>query len=277
MDINSNILWSLISIIVSIICSIGFGYLFYKLALKKKSLTYEITTTCLISKGIADIGGLNVNYNSSNLDSLYRSKIKIKNSGNTIIDKNDIASKAPISLSTKGSFLFDTQILQLSNDENNIQLKFKTDEHGICPTAIIDFDFISKKQTVEFSILHTKNIKLNGRIKDGDIIEIGNNNIIVNDSKTIFNFRQRLMPIIISCFVACSISSIFIATIAYQKQSEKIVYELQKRLEENSFTSKENKYNIYELMEYISELEDEIRQLNPNSPIISQQKDITIQ
>lgn len=273
MNINSNILWSLISIIASL----SISYLFYKLSLKKKSITYDITTSCLISKEIVDINGLSVSYNSSALESLNQSTIKIKNSGNTIIDKNDIAPKTPISISTKGKFLYNMPTIQLSNDDDNIVLKFEVDEVGTCSSAIIDFDFISKKQTIEFSVLHTKNIKLNGRIKDGDIIEIGNSNITVNDSKTIFNFGQKIIPAIIFSFIACFVLSIIISTISYQKQSDRLLDELRTQLEINSLASEKNEYDIEELIEYIYELENEVRQLNPDSSIIPQQNNIIIQ
>lgn len=277
MELNSTVMWSLISIIISLIGSICFGYLFYKLALKKKSLICDIDTICLISEDISHINGLNINYNSSTLESLHRSTIKIKNSGNTIIDKNDIAPKAPLSLSTKGKFLFDKPIIQITNDEDNIQLKYEITKTELCSHAIIDFDFISKKRTIEFSVLHTKNIKFNGRIKDGDIIK-ENNNVFINNSKKVINVSKQFTPIIISSFAICIFLSIF-SLLSYQKRTEEFINDIQSNINTIEYEAYDSKYSIAAMQDYIKQLETEIEklQLQLETESYNTQSNITIQ
>ena len=102
---NSNLFWCIIGIIGGAIVSFIISLLFYFLGIKKKRLSYEINTICLISNNINQVKGLKVKYKSNKIDNLYSSKITIKNIGNVSIEKQDLATNYPLSISTNGQFL----------------------------------------------------------------------------------------------------------------------------------------------------------------------------
>ena len=166
MDWNSSILWGIIGLVGGFIIS----FFFYFIGLKRKHLSYNIKTICLVSDKINQINGLEIRYNSNEIEDLYFSTITIKNIGNAIIENSDFAALYPLSISTNGIFLIDelNEIeLYSSNKSSVVQPLFDIDNDGICNYIIISFDYISKKEELTCSILHTGNIIFEGTLKEG--------------------------------------------------------------------------------------------------------------
>ena len=84
---NSNLFWCIVGIIGGAIFSLLISLFFYFKGLNKKRLTYDIKTFCIISDKINQINGLDVKYNSTEIENLYSSTVTIKNIGNSKIGR----------------------------------------------------------------------------------------------------------------------------------------------------------------------------------------------
>ena len=158
--------WCIIGIIGGLIITIVFS--------KRARLTRKMFTVNLISEQVSEINGLEIKYNSCPIKNLYSSTIQIKNTGNTTINNIDIPKKRPLSIHTDGIFIIDKLNIQLpsSNNENDIHIIFDENGDGQSSTAIIDFEFISPRQLITITLLHTGNISLDKwMIKDGKVLE----------------------------------------------------------------------------------------------------------
>lgn len=102
---NSNLFWCIAGILGGAIVSFFISYVFYFKGLTRKRLTYDIKTFSIVSNKINQIKGLEVKYNSTEIENLYSSTITIKNIGNSIVKEQDLVPSCPISLSTSGQFL----------------------------------------------------------------------------------------------------------------------------------------------------------------------------
>lgn len=168
MDWNSSALWGIIGLIGGIVIS----SFFYFLGIKRKSLIYDITTTTLVSKNATQIEKLNISYDNKPIKNLYTSTIKIKNNSNSIIEPNDFAPSAPLSLITNGEFLTSSNTgvkLFAENTSNNVYPLFEVDENSICQKVIIHFDYIAKNETICCTVFHTNSLSINGKLKDGKL------------------------------------------------------------------------------------------------------------
>lgn len=247
MDWDSSILWGIIGLVGGAIISAIISYIFYFKGIERKKIAWKIDTTCLISNDANKIKGVDIKYNSSSIENLYCSTIQIKNIGNTIINLEDIATNSPLSIHSKGQIMFDKQInskLLKDYNENNIQLNFESDKSGMCSNVVINFDFLSKKQTITFSLIHTtKKVDFNGVIKGGEVFEEKEAINILNDSS---NIKKVVLPcIILSIFIGLIFS--LCNLISYQKNTQKLLDNMQ--------------YNIDEMEERTNIYEDEIEQL----------------
>lgn len=196
---NSNLFWCVVGIIGGAIVSFIISLLFYFLGIKKKRLSYEINTICLISNNINQVKGLKVKYKSNKINNLYSSKITIKNIGNVNIEKQDLATNCPLSISTNGQFL-----LNKSNEidfypihkANNITPIIEFDNSSnLCNHIIINFDYISRNDEFTCSIFHTGDISFDGILKEGEIISYKD---ALRRRKTIMRVLDFIIPIIVS-------------------------------------------------------------------------------
>lgn len=203
MDWNSSALWGIIGLIGGLVISLLSGLLFYFKGLKRKRLLYSIKTFRLLSNKVSQIDKLEIKYNSIEIDNLYSSIITIKNIGNSIVEKQDLAQLCPISVSTTERFLVENpEDVNLASTikANKISILLNTNEtkNNICNNIIIDFDYIPKKKEFSFSIFHTGNISFNGVLKDGEIV----NENIVNKRKFLF---QILRYMTVTIFIICTL------------------------------------------------------------------------
>ncbi len=169
---NLNLFWCIIGIIGGAVFSFIISYLFYFKGQNRKHLTYDIKTFCIISNKINQIRGLEVKYNSIEIENLYSSTITIKNIGNSIVKEHDVPNLNPISISTSGQFL-DYKISCIESRTINkivdYSLSFK-EANGICNYIKFNFDYIPKNSIISFSLYHTDNITFDGDLMDGKII-----------------------------------------------------------------------------------------------------------
>ncbi len=168
--LDSNLFWCILGAFFSLIISA----FFYFISLNRKKLIIEITTNALISESISQLDNISITYNNENIDSLYSSIIKIHNTGNTIIEKNDFAKKDPLAIMIHGDFILNKnkQIIQISNGEDydfNCILDNRYTHPGV-NNAIVSYDFIPRKEVIVLTVFHTNYLNIMGKLKNGKII-----------------------------------------------------------------------------------------------------------
>lgn len=166
MDLN--LFWCITGIVGGAIISFLVSYFFYFKGLTKKRLTYEINTFCIVSDKVNQIKGLEVTYNSNEIDNLYSSTIIIKNIGNSIVKQQDMAPLCPISVSTSGKFLKPKNeyiVSQPANKVSDYNLSYINDSQ-----INFNFDYIPQKAIIKFSLFHTDDIAFKGDLMDGEIV-----------------------------------------------------------------------------------------------------------
>ena len=246
MDILTSLFWCIIGIIGGAIVTIVNN--------RRKRLTRKMFTVNLISEKVSSINGLEIKYNSQPIKNLYSSTIQIKNTGNITINNDDIPKKRPLSIYTNGIFVIDKLNMQLPNpnNENDINVKFDKNEKGTASSAIIDFEFISPRQVITITLLHTGTISLGKwMIKDGKILE--SNEILDEvDTQTLSTLSKSAL--LYMCIAAIPIT---IFLFSYKTKLETEITNL--------------KYDILQMSEYIENLnenihllEDVIRYTNQN-------------
>ena len=197
---NSNLFWCIIGIAGGAVFSLIISLVFFLLGLKRKKLNYNIQTFCLVSKKINQIKGLEVKYNSKEIENLYSSTITIKNVGNSVIEKQDVSPSCPFSISTNGVFLLNNindANLYSSNKTNHVFTSFNVDEsNNETRHIILNFEYIAKKEEWTYTILHTGDITFNGVLKDGKISNIAKKEFFIDNAslslmKTILDIMTR--------------------------------------------------------------------------------------
>ena len=256
MDILTSLFWCIIGIAGGAIITIFNN--------KRKRLTRKMFTVNLISEKVSSINGLEIKYNSQSITNLYSSTIQIKNTGNATINNIDIPKNRPLSIYTDGIFIIDKLNMQLPkpDNENDIHITFDKDKKGTSSSAIIDFEFISPRQVITITLLHTGNISLSKwKIKDGKVLE---GNEILDEVEiqphTIFSkplLFNIFIPFIISIILVCLYTSIS---------------NLNNNRNINNYTTSLKNDNI-EMEKHINILKEEIYNLNSELQRIKQDLD----
>lgn len=233
---NSNLFWCIVGIIGGAIVST----IFYLASKKRKVISYKISTTTLISSKCSKLKKLKISYKNIEIDNLYVSTIKIKNIGNCIIENNDFAPSAPLSLKTDEIFLttlttqensftsspllsiitdnsfsitskaestdidLDTTQVFSSDSYNQVFPIPQFNEQNICTTAKINFDYISKKEIITCTIFHTGSLSLIGKLKDGKITR--------EDKSETFKFMHDIVKSCIIGLIATIIINIIMTS-----------------------------------------------------------------
>lgn len=191
---NSNLFWCIVGIMGGAIFSFIISSLFYFKGLTRKRLTYDIKTFSIVSNKVNQIKGLEVKYNSIEIENLYTSTITIKNIGNSVVKQQDLVPSCPISLSTSGQFLNSKMEVIESrplNKKTRYNLSFET-KNNICNYIKFNFDYIPKKAIITYSIFHTGDIIFNGDLMEGDVVTPSEN----QQRRKIFNILINILSII---------------------------------------------------------------------------------
>lgn len=144
---------------------------------KKRKLVFDSNSTVLISDDLSKLADLNIKYNDTEIDSLVSTTVRIANEGNCIIEPGDIAPSSPVTIETTGSFLFqDASKYKVccSNSKSSVSLEKISNKK-----IKLNFDYISPKDEIFVTVLHTGDVFMNGHLKQGKI----NNLTKKNESK----------------------------------------------------------------------------------------------
>lgn len=205
---NSSLFWCIVGIIGGAIISLLISSFFYFIGKKRTCLTYNIMTFCLISNKSIKIKGLEIKYNSQEIENLYSSTITIKNTGNSIIEKKDFVHSFPLSVSTDGYFIIDDSYNENFIFINNTSVTNNDEINKI----VIDIDYIPKREIQTFTFIHTENIFFSGKLKDGKIIQIFDKSKYEEKYGVIIDFTVNFIRIFM---VILSIYNFFIGNILY--------------------------------------------------------------
>lgn len=160
---NSTPFWGIIGLIGGIIVS----SVFFLAGKKRKILEYQITSTPLITKNVANISGLKVTINDTPVKTLTSTTIRFFNMGSEKIEPTDFAPLEPLGISVSGSILH--LQLRVSADRHynrNMNLHLEPTDGQ---TVNIAFDFFSSKKTFSLTVLHEGRLSVLGDLKEGKI------------------------------------------------------------------------------------------------------------
>lgn len=168
---DSNLFWCIVGIIGGAIFSFVISLIFHLIGKSRKHISYSVKTSCLISNDINKINNLEVKYNDKKIDNLYLSRINIKNTGNSIIEKDDFSTSNPLSINALKFTLSNSDFENKTylNDNNNVDWSFRLSAPNEFSQLFIDFEYIPKHGIISFSVLHTDKVFIKGKLKDGTI------------------------------------------------------------------------------------------------------------
>jgi len=161
---NSPIAWLILSVLA--IASFIYAIICQKVNKERKEITYANKTNILIENNNSFIDKLSIKYDNKEISGLCISRIAIWNSGNRVINSNDIANGKELCISMNDeNQILDSTLVFLSEETNKFKIK------KVNNTAIkLLFDYIEPKHGAIIQIIHTgtkKNIDYSVKIKGG--------------------------------------------------------------------------------------------------------------
>lgn len=134
---------------------------------EKKEISYIVNTYEIVRAGKNMIPEFQISYRGQTIDDLTVTRFAIWNSGNRLLNSNDIVDTKPLSITSNddGPAILDASIIKRSEESN----KFTIDKKG-AHCAELQFDYMDKQDGIIVQILHTGSIdgiSLSGLIKGG--------------------------------------------------------------------------------------------------------------
>lgn len=138
---------------------------------KRKQLYYNASTTQLVNGNASNIKDIKIFFGGREIDQLAVTNMKIWNSGNVLITKDDMYKNHELQVipyDTSRCTILDVDVIFQSADTIQCMINSYPEK------AEISFQAFEKKDFVSFNIYHTGNenlkLVLNGKIKEGKII-----------------------------------------------------------------------------------------------------------
>lgn len=171
---------------------------------EKKEISYIVNTYEIVRAGKNMIPEFQISYRGQTIDDLTVTRFAIWNSGNRLLNSNDIVDTKPLSITSNddGPYILDASIIKRSEESN----KFTIDKKS-AHCAELQFDYMDKQDGIIVQILHTgsaKDISLLGLIKGGKKLK--------NAEKRITVIKNKKISKVIST-VLISIQMLFLLTI----------------------------------------------------------------
>lgn len=154
-------------IIISIISSTVGALITWFFAVKyrsSKKITCLTESEDVITIKNHDIDGLKIYYRNDSINTLTKTDIVLWNSGNTVINRDDLAEKDPLRIKIESNDkIYDYGINRVSKKACDFSLMPSEDKHSLALT----FDFMGPKDGINIYILRNslKRINLFGTIK----------------------------------------------------------------------------------------------------------------
>lgn len=174
---------------------------------KKKEFSYFSNSYKIIQKGKSSIPQLQLTYENRNIEDLSITKYAIWNSGNEVINTNDIVSERPLKITaSSGAVILNTKVIVESEETN----KFIIDEQQE-NSSTINFDYVDPRDGIVIQIIHTgENLEFDGKIKGGkkfkNLNKKGNSKKISRKAArkimTILLCIEGILITVMTCFVS---------------------------------------------------------------------------
>lgn len=131
----------------------------------KKQISYSLETTHILKKGFPKVNDLRVEYKDKNIEQLSITRIRIWNSGNVLIEKDDLYKNQKITIDSVGA----VEILSCTiENQSTVTIEAKLEDN------ILNFETIEVHDGVYIDVFHTgdsnKDIILSGKIKGGKLM-----------------------------------------------------------------------------------------------------------
>lgn len=185
--------FNLISLILGL-TGILLAITFYLKSRRKLRVSYETKSFDLIKDNISKLSGFKATFNGEELENLTAVKVIIWNSGNSLLEKNNISTNNPLYLTLNNIEILAAECTT-SSDKSNLVIAKLNENHK--NRIDLDFEYLDKRQGFVLSILHKgnadNNAKLKGIIKGGSI----KNKIYRGGLIYIIEFLYAIAPFII--------------------------------------------------------------------------------
>lgn len=163
MLMNNPYAWLLLSLCT--IASLFFAIYTWIVGKKTKEISIDRYTNEIVKMGIRSIKRLEMKYDGKVIQDLSSTIFFIWNSGNDVINADDMVGENPIRITCKNEQLLAVKIIIQSDKSNAFRIsKFNSKDIEIA------FDYIDSGEGVQFQILHTgseDNINVEYKIKGG--------------------------------------------------------------------------------------------------------------
>lgn len=160
---------------------------------EKKEISYIVNTHEIVQAGKNMIPEFQISYRGQTIDDLTVTRFAIWNSGNRLLNSNDIVDTKPLSITSNddGPDILDASIIKRSEESN----KFTIDKKS-AHCAELQFDYIDKQDGIIVQILHTgsaKNISLSTLIKGGKKLKNVEKRTTVIKNKKVFKIISTVL------------------------------------------------------------------------------------
>ena len=106
----------------------------------KKQISFTIISNTIVQNASSNIPDIRILYKDNSVENLVISRLAIWNSGNTIINKEDVVNCEPIKTVINEGTLLDVTIIKQNNKSNQFTItKFEEANE-----ALIKFDYLEK-------------------------------------------------------------------------------------------------------------------------------------
>ena len=145
---------------------------------EKKEISYIVNTHQIVQKGKNMIPEFHMSYREQAIEDLTVTRFAIWNSGNRLLNSNDIVDTKPLSITSNDNAanILDVSIIKQSEESNKFTVDKKTPH-----CAELQFDYMAKLDGIIVQILHTgaiDDISLSGLIKGGKKLKNAEKNIL---------------------------------------------------------------------------------------------------
>ena len=132
------------------IISLIFGIYTWIVGNRIKEISIDYSTNDLIRQGESPIPQLNVTFDGENIQELSSTILYIWNSGNDVIDYNDIVSARPLKITCDSGKILDGKIIKQCDSSNDFTLSNTTSNE-----IVIKFSYMDGNDGVKIQVLHT--------------------------------------------------------------------------------------------------------------------------
>ncbi len=165
-----------------------------------KRISYRFSSYGIIRNHNNELQYLTIKYKDNVINDLTISKISLWNSGNSIIEYNDLVTSIPLAVSgSEFCTILDCSILN-TNEKSNLFEIVKVDNK-----ILINFEYIDTNQGLIIQIIHTgTDLHVEGKIKGGESLKDITPDVFNSkfaDKFISFSQRKGTLPIVLTPFL----------------------------------------------------------------------------